>query len=69
MNSIEIIITMSLIGLGLSLMVIRDYRMMKRVTRKNKNSVEQFINELDNHDPTCYDQFIATDKGEGDCEY
>jgi len=69
MNSIEIIITSALIVSGLSLMIIRDYRNMRRATRKDKNLVEQFINELDSHDPTCYDQFIATDKGEGDCEY
>jgi hypothetical protein len=68
-NSTIIIISLCLIGLGISLMIIRDYRNMRRATRKDKNSVEQFINELDNHDPTCYDQFIATDKGEGDCEY
>ena len=60
MNSTVIIISLCLIGLGISLMVLRDYRTMKRATRKDKNSVEQFINELDNHDPTCYDQFIAT---------
>ena len=66
-DNIDVVVgSLALIGAGLSAMVIRDYRTMKRVTRKDKNSVEQFINELDNHDPTCYDQFIATnDEGEG----
>jgi hypothetical protein len=64
-NNIDVVVgSLALIGAGLSAMVIRDYRHMKRVTRKDKNSVEQFINELDSHDPTCYDQFIATDKGD-----
>ena len=64
-NNIDVVVgSLALIGAGLSAMVIRDYRHMKRVTRKDKNSVEQFINELDSHDPTCYGQFIPTDKGD-----
>ena len=60
-----IVASLALIGGGFSLMVIRDYRAMKRATRKNKNSVQQFIQELDNHDPTQYGKF-AVSKGEKD---
>jgi hypothetical protein len=64
-NNIDVVVgSLALIGAGLSAMIIRDYRHMKRVTRKDKNSVEEFIQELDGHDPTCYDQFIPTDKGD-----
>jgi hypothetical protein len=66
MNSTEIIITIGLIGLGISLMVIRDYRTMKRATRKDKNSNEFLLN-LDLHDPTPYAKLLGTnDEGDGE---
>jgi hypothetical protein len=65
MNSTIIIISLCLIGLGISLMVIRDYRTMKRVTRKDKNS-DQFLLNLDSHDPTPYGKLLGiNDEGEG----
>ena len=67
MNSTEIIITIGLIGFGISLMVIRDYRTMKRATRKDKNS-DEFLLNLDSHDPTPYAKLLGTnDEGDG-CE-
>jgi len=66
MNSTIIIISLCLIGLGISLMVIRDYRTMKRVTRKDKNS-DQFLLNLDSHDPTPYGKLLGTnDEGDSD---
>jgi len=67
MNNAQIIIgSLVLIGAGLSAMVIRDYRYMKRAVREHKSAkVEQFIQDLDNHPPTCYDQIIVINN-EGD---
>ena len=45
-------------------MVIRDYRNMKRATRKDKNSVEFLLN-FKPHDPTPYDKLLGTND-EGD---
>lgn len=40
-------------------MIARDYWNMRRATRKDKNSVETYIRNLDLHDPTPYDKLIA----------
>jgi len=66
MNNIEIIITSALIVSGLSLMIIRDYRNMRRATRKDKNS-DQFLLNLKPHDPTPYGKLLGTnDEGDSD---
>jgi hypothetical protein len=65
-NNIDVVVgSLALIGAGLSAMVIRDYRTMKRVTRKDKNS-DQFLLNLDSHDPTPYGKLLGiNNEGEG----
>jgi hypothetical protein len=64
-NNIDVVVgSLALIGAGLSAMVIRDYRHMKRVTRKDKNS-DEFLLNLDSHDPTPYGKLLGTND-EGD---
>ena len=47
-------------------MIIRDYRNMRRATRKDKNS-DQFLLNLKPHDPTPYGKLLGTnDEGDSD---
>ena len=60
-NTMIIIISLSLVGLGMSLMIWRDYRNMKRATVKQKD-LSEFLHDLDSHDPTPYDKLVMDEK-------
>lgn len=50
-----------LIFFGFGLMVLRDYRNVKKSIR-NRPHLNEFLDGLDNHDPTPYDKIVGIDQ-------